>query len=135
MSTAGGGKMRWKSLCFPGLSLVLLAAGCRAVQSTGPATAIIPPEAVLGLTAPVSAGAVAIDPSGEHLAAVNPDSGSVTLIDALVQASSTGAAPISREVPVGTNPRTVAFSPDGTLALVTVYGSGTVAFISVASGQ
>src|SRR5262245_9528762 len=123
MSAANSHKMAWKWLRLAGLSIALLAAGCRPVQSTAPATAIIPPEAVVGLTAPVSAGAVAVDPSGEHLAAVNPDSGSVTLIDGPAQAGSNGAGPASREVPVGANPRAVAFTPDGTLALATVYSS------------
>lgn len=118
----------------------LLAAGlmltaCRPAQGLAPATALILPEPVAGLAAPASASAVALDPSGQHLAAVNPDSGTITLIEAPEQANLSGAAPASREVQVGAEPRTLAFTPDGTLVLVAVSGSGTVAFISVATGQ
>ena len=47
----------------------------------------------------------------------------------------TGRPAAGREVPVGTDPRTVAFTPNGALLLVAAYGSGTVAFVSVATGQ
>jgi YVTN family beta-propeller protein len=83
------------------------------------------------LVAPVSAAAVAVDASGAHLAAVNPDSGSITLIDHPSQ----GLQAAGREVPVGADPRTVSFTPDGVWVLVTNYGSGTVSFVSVATGQ
>src|SRR5689334_21361318 len=77
-------------------------AGCRAPTpaQTAPATAL--PT----LAAPVSAAAVAVDASGTRLAAVNPDSGSVTLVDL------PGLA-VRAEVSVGTDPRTLAFTPDG----------------------
>src|SRR5437899_1461364 len=96
------------------LELMLLAAGlmlssCQAVGASGPATEIIPLEAVPIPPAPVSASAVAIDPSGQHLAAVNPDSGSISLVDGLGQ----GTPSASREVRVGADPRTLSFTPDG----------------------
>ncbi len=73
-------------------------------------------------TAPIkstSASAVSLSPSGDLLIAVNPDSGSVSLVDPaeLVKLG---------EVSVGIDPRTVAFSPDGSAAYVSNFGSGTV---------
>src|SRR5260221_14071571 len=88
-----------------GLKLTLLAAGlllssCRAVGVSAPATEILPSEAVAILPAPVSASAIAIDPSGQHLAAVNPDSGSISLVEGLGQ----GTPRASSEVRVGADP-------------------------------
>ncbi len=129
---------RERQILSKSLKIGLLAAGwllaaCRAAPNTPPATAIIPPEALAGLASPANASAVAVDPSGQHLAAVNPDSESITLIE--TPASASGAAPASHEVTVGAEPRTLAFTPDGALVLVAVYGAGSVAFISVATGQ
>ncbi len=95
------------------------------------ATANIPPEVVTALAAAVSASAIAIDPSGQHLAAINPDSGSISLVDGLGQ----GIPGASREVRVGADPRTLSFTPDGAQVLVADYGSGTLTFVSVATGQ
>ncbi len=66
-----------------------------------------------------SASAVSFSPSGDLLAAVNPDSNSVSIVDP------TGLVRLG-EVSVGIDPRTVAFSPDGSVAYVTNFGSGTV---------
>ncbi|MCC7360441.1 MAG: c-type cytochrome [Anaerolineales bacterium] len=78
---------------------------------------------------PVSAGAVAIDPAGLRLAAVNPDSGSVTLVDL-------ATLTIQAEVALGTDsdPRTLSFTPDSTTLLVAEHGAGTLAVIDAAAG-
>src|SRR5690242_8155792 len=99
-----------------GLSLLL--AGLAACQAaTAP-----PPEPLAG---PVSAGAVAIDPAGRRLAAVNPDSGSVTLValDTLT---------LQAEVATGADPRTLSFTPDGARLLVANHGAGTLSVIDAA---
>src|SRR5258708_30651314 len=94
-----------------------LLAACRSPLISAPASALMPPATVANLVAPVSASAVAVDPTGQHLAAVNPDSGTISLIDGL----SRGTPNASREVAVGPGPRTLAFTPDGALVLVAVY--------------
>ena len=73
----------------------------------------------------VWSSAVAVSPSGEVVAAVNPDSGSVTFVDA-------ARLEVIAEVPVGADPRTVAFGPDGKAAFVANHGSGTVSKVDVA---
>ncbi len=123
--------MRWKSVKSALFAAGLFLAGCRPALVTAPTAGVVTPKAVTNLLAPVSSSAVALDPTGQHLAAVNPDSGTITLIDGLDQ----GMAGASREVRVGTDPHTLSFTPDGTLVLVANYGSGTVAFVSVSSGQ
>jgi DNA-binding beta-propeller fold protein YncE len=95
-------------------------AGCRA-PATDKATA------VTALAASVSAAAVAVDAGGDTLAAVNPDSNSVTLVDL------PGLA-VRAEVRVGADPRTLSFTPDGSRLLVANYGGDSLSVISVASG-
>ena len=73
---------------------------------------------------PVSSSAVAVSPDGALVAAVNPDSDTLTLVDAA------GLRPI-REVAVGDEPRTLAFTPDSRLVLVANRGSASVSVISV----
>src|SRR5438067_25321 len=121
----------WKTARFALLAAGLFLARCQPAALSAPATAAIAPEAVANLLAPVSASAVAIDPTGEHLAAVNPDSGTISLVDGLTNDTPS----VSREVPVGADPRTLSFTPDGSLLLVAAYGSGSVAFVSAATGQ
>ena len=114
---------------------LLLLAGCRVTAGPGLAPAIAkapaPPVGLRALAAPVSASAVAVDASGERLAAVNPDSGSVTLVDGIQP----GATTRSREVRVGTDPRTLSFTPDGARVLVADTASDTVAIVLFATGQ
>src|SRR5437868_2137151 len=131
MSGQGPPFCRRKCLNPALLVLGLALASCRPGSNQALATNDTPPALVAGLGAPISAAAVAIDPSGQHLAAVNPDSGSITLIDGLGQPSF-GAA---RELAVGADPRTLSFTPDGTQVLVAAYGSGTLTFVSVLTGQ
>ncbi len=59
------------------------------------------------------------------LAAVNPDSDSLTLVD-------TAALRVLAEIPVGGSPRTVAISPDAQIALVTLWDDNALAFVSLA---
>jgi YVTN family beta-propeller protein len=58
-----------------------------------------------------SSSAVAVSPDGRIVAAVNPESNSVTLIDA-------ETLRILSEIPVGVSPRTLAFTPDSKTVLV-----------------
>ncbi len=71
--------------------------------------------------------AVAVSPTGAVAMAVNPDSRSVTLVDA-------ARLEVIAEIEVGIDPRTVAFDPSGTTAFVANRGSGTVTRVDVASG-
>src|SRR5258708_26824893 len=129
MSKAHRPTIAWKFAKSALLAAGLLRASCRPVLFGAPAAASVPPQ--VNIAAPVSASAVAIDPTGEHLAAVNPDSGTISLIDGLSQ----GAPSAGREVPVGADPRPLSFTADGTVLLVAAYGSGTVAFVAVATGH
>lgn len=61
---------------------------------------------------------------GNTLIAVNPDSASITLVDA---ESST----VLEEIHVGSNPRSVALSPDGQNALVTLWADNALALVSL----
>src|SRR5205085_9543835 len=114
---------KWPGMVLRGgLAAVFLGlAGCRA-------PAPMPPAAVALLRAPVSAAAVAVEAGGNILAAVNPDSSSVTLVDL------PGLA-VRAEVGVGSDPRTLSFTPDGSRLLVANYGGNSISVISVASGR
>ena len=101
--------------------LLCLLAGC-----SSPTPIVRAPAAIL--PAPVSASAVAVDAGGGVLAAVNPDSGSVTLLDL-------PGLSLRAEVPVGADPRTLSFTPDGARLLVANYGAGTISVIDVAAGR
>jgi YVTN family beta-propeller protein len=93
---------------------LLLAAGC------GRAPAPAPPA--VALTRPVSSAALAVSPDGATLAAVNPDSDSVTLLDAATLA-------VRAELGVGADPRTLSFTPGGERLLVANHGAGTLSVI------
>lgn len=67
---------------------------------------------------------IAISTNGETVIAVNPDSNSVTLIDA---ASNT----VLGEITVGDNPQFVAISPDGARAFVSNLDSDSISIIDV----
>ena len=82
-----------KNLIALACLLILLAACARAPQPMPPA-------------APAASSALALSPNGSRLAAVNPDSDSITLVDA-------NAHTVIAEVMVGDNPATAAFTPDG----------------------
>jgi YVTN family beta-propeller protein len=78
------------------------------------------------LAGPVSSSAVALSPGGALVAAVNPDSASVSLVDASTLA-------VLAEVSVGADPRTLVFTPDGSHLLVACHGAGAVSVVDVAS--
>jgi YVTN family beta-propeller protein len=82
------------------------------------------PELLLARS--TSSSAVAVSPSGDLVIAVNPDSGSVSLVNAI------NLVPIG-EVLVGRDPRTVAFNPAGSAAFVANFGAGTVTRIDLGS--
>lgn len=111
-----------------GLSLL---AGCfrppLAQAPAGPPTA--QPGAVTAVpAAPASSGLLALAPAGDALAAANPDSGTVTLLR-LPEAARLA------EVPVGADPRGVAFTPDGAWLLAASHGAGALAFVDLAQQQ
>ena len=72
----------------------------------------------------VSSSAVAVTPDGRLVAAVNPDSNSITLVDATTLA-------VLAEIPVGNNPRSLSFTPDSQKALVTNYASATISVVDL----
>lgn len=81
-------------------------------------------------TGPVkrSSSAIALTADGTTLLAVNPDSNSLTLVDAeTLQASA--------EIPVGRDPRTVAVDDAGRWAVTANRAAGTVSIVDVTAGQ
>ncbi len=104
------------------VAIVLLAlVGCgRAAPSP------TPPAALLDL--PASSGAVAVAPGGAALAAANPDSDSITLVDPSTLA-------VRAEVPVGDDPRTLSFTPDGARLFVANAAGRTVSVIDPARAE
>ena len=75
----------------------------------------------------VSASAVAISPDGAWLAAVNPDSGSVSLV-------SLPGLELKREIQVGRDPRTLTFSADSKWLYVSNFGGNSVSLVDVDGG-
>ncbi len=73
---------------------------------------------------PVAASFVAVSPDGNVVAAINPDSGSVTLVDAVNLA-------VETEVSVGDDPRTLCFTPDSKKIVVSNWGSASISVISL----
>ena len=90
--------------------------------------ACLPTPAPQSPRSPVASSALVLSSDGGRLAAVNPDSDSITLVDAQ-------SLQVISEIPVGDDPRTVAFTPDGSFALVANHGSGTVSIIDTASAK
>ena len=76
----------------------------------------------------VSASAVAVSPNGNFVAAVNPDSNSITLVDSV-------SLEILTEIHVGQDPRTLCFTPDSKKVLVTNHGSGTLSILDIAQSD
>ncbi len=99
------------------LTITLLLTSCRSALAPAP---LLP-------RTPVSSSALALSPDGAHLAAVNPDSDSTTLVD--VQ-----SLHVIAEIKVGRDPRTLAFTPDGALVLVANRGSDSLSIIDAAWG-
>ena len=73
---------------------------------------------------PVAASFVAVSPDGNFVAAINPDSGSVTLVDA-------ANLTIKAEIFVGEDPRTLCFTPDSKKIVVSNWGSSSISVISL----
>ncbi len=103
------------------VALFALLAACQAVPPP-PATPAAP------LPGPVSAGAVAVDPTGRRLAAVNPDSGSITLVDL-------ATLTVQAEIETGADPRTLSFTPDGAKLLVANHGAASLTVIDTHTGK
>ena len=72
----------------------------------------------------VAAAAVAVSPDGRIVVTVNPDSDSITLVDAITLA-------VLAEIPVGDNPRTVSLTPDSKMALVANQDSATISKVDL----
>jgi len=94
--------------------------------SLGTATPdISPPSSILDY---ISASSIAISPNGRVIAAVNPDSNSISLIN-------TSNHRILFEIEVGENPKTLSFIPDSNLLAVTNHDSATVTLLNSSSGN
>ena len=72
----------------------------------------------------VSASAVAVSLDGRLVAAVNPDSDSVTVVDV-------ATLEVLAEIPVGDDPRTLAIAPDSQRAVVANNGAATVSLVDL----
>ena len=73
---------------------------------------------------PVSSSAIAVSPDGALVAAVNPDSDSITLVNAQ-------GLRLIKEIAVGDDPRTLTFTPDSRQVLVANRGSANVSVVAV----
>lgn len=72
------------------------------------------------------ASAIAVTPDGSRIWVVNPDSNTVTAIDAVTES-------VLAEVPVGREPRTLAITPDGSKVYVACMGESRVDVITSAT--
>lgn len=102
------------------------ATGSKALPVTHPATSIGTADTVSSrpLNRTVSASAVAVSPDGKFVAAVNPDSNSITLVDAI-------SLGVLAEISVGEDPRTLCFTPDSKKVLVANHGSATLSMLDI----
>ena len=102
-------------------------AGPELVKATPSATIIATtsPSTDVSLGHPVSASAAAVSPDGRLVVAVNPDSDSVTVLDAR-------SLQILAEIPVGDDPRTLAIAPDSLSALVANHAGATLSLLDLA---
>ena len=110
---------------MPALVWVMVACGSRDTPLVTPPalTPMAGPASQLP-SGPVSSSAVVVSPDGALVAAVNPDSDSITLVDAL-------GLRLIKEIAVGDEPRTLAFTPDSRLVLVANRGSANVSVVAV----
>jgi YVTN family beta-propeller protein len=74
--------------------------------------------------APTSASAISVSPNGTLVAAVNPDSNSITVLNAIT-------LEILGETQVGKDPRTLSFTPDSRNIIVANQGSGTISIVDI----
>ena len=110
---------------MPALVWALVACGSRDMPLVTPSTLTPMPVPTAQLASgPVSSSAVVVSPDGALVAAVNPDSDSITLVDAL-------GLRLIKEIAVGDEPQTLAFTPDSRLVLVANRGSSDVSVVAV----
>ena len=91
------------------------------------ASAVPDPTSTPLAEGPVAASFVAVSPDGKVVAAINPDSGSVTLVDAV-------NLTVMAEVSVGDDPRTLCFTPNSKKIVVSNWGSASISVISLDRG-
>ena len=106
--------------------IVLVIAACTVVPTTSSPTQL-PPTSIGFEGVGVSSSAIAISPNGAWLAAVNPDSGSVSLL-------SLPALELKNETKVGLDPRTLTFSANSKLLYVSNFGGNSVTVLDVEKG-
>ena len=98
------------------------------VDSVGQDTPSLSGQPITGPSYFLSSNAVAVSPDGEWVAAVNPDSGSITIL-------TLDTLSLIAEVAVGDEPKTLAFSPDSLLLAIANFGSSEVSLINLASAE
>ena len=110
----------------PVVAVTTVAAEPTPLPVTQPVQASATPEPTSSplFDGPVTASFVAVSPDGSIVAAINPDSDSVTLVDAVTLA-------VKAEVPVGDDPRTLCFTPDSKKIVVSNWGSASISVISL----
>ena len=96
-------------------------------ESAPEATATAPTTGAAFEGAGVSTSAIAISPDGAWLAAVNPDSGSVSLL-------SLPGLELKSEIQVGLDPRTLTFSADSKQLYVSKFGGNSITVVDVEKG-
>ena len=114
-----------KTFFFLMIVAVLTLSAC-AQQPTPPE--VEPDTSVAFEGAGVSASAIAISPDGAWLAAVNPDSGSVSLL-------SLPELELKSEIEVGLDPRMLTFSADSKLLYVSNFGGNSISVVDVGQGS
>ena len=82
--------------------------------------------AATGSGLPVSSSALSVSPDGKLVAVVNPDSDSITLLDAITLT-------VVSEIAVGDDPRTLSFTPDSQKVLVANRGSATLSMVNLSN--
>lgn len=108
------------------LSTLLVLVGC-SVESSVPGNTILEDSTVqltfpIPLDSPVSSSPVAVSPNGRFVAAVNPDSDSITVINA-------HTLEVLAEIPVGDDPRSISITPDSKQGVVTNHGSAIMSVV------
>jgi YVTN family beta-propeller protein len=87
---------------------------------------------LVGLASTVQAGTsnslLDVSPDGARLLAINPDNGTVTVVD-------TAARKVLHEIPVGEKPEGVSWIGTGPLAAVAVYHENAIVFVDAAAGK
>lgn len=115
-----------KKILLSGIMVAALTLSACVQQPTPPPTEVVTGPAFAGTG--VSASAIAISPDGAWLAAVNPDSGSVSLL-------SLPALELKNEIKTGLDPRTLTFSADSKLLYVSNFGGNSITVVDVVQGS